>query len=419
VMREPDFVDECYADKDLSLLKKLTLVIPTYNRNYYLSRCLWYHAHFPFGEIIVADSSPEEKKVVNRETVAKVREKFGTNIRYLEYEPETEKYGGDIYRKWGDAVQHVETEYSQICTDKEFLIPTTLTECISFCDENDEYIAAFGIWYNISTDIKNHYVLSPNDIGKSHKLDVDDELERFLDPFIRPQTCAKSLLLATSKTETLKQIYEDYNNSSINDIRYGEIYLGYTGYLFGKGHCFNIKMHKIRDEIVIKEHRINSKGLLCNSLESSTTRYPSIFDYKKLNDAKMFLMNYQESIKLEIIKITKCNPEDAQSFVVDLMRTPMFGNTNNKINLKKLAMNIYAKRPILLKIWTNIPVSIQEAINTITSTCFNIPLPISTLTPISATSFAETTIIKIILEDTANHHNNDSPIIFSDKLDLN
>ena len=56
-----DFVDECYADKDLSLLKKLTLVIPTYNRNYYLSRCLWYHAHFPFGQIIVADSSPEEK----------------------------------------------------------------------------------------------------------------------------------------------------------------------------------------------------------------------------------------------------------------------------------------------------------------------------------------------------------------------
>ena len=94
--REPDFVDECYADKDLSQLQKLTLVIPTYNRNYYLSRCLWYHAHFPFGEIIVADSSPEEKKAVNRETVTKIRSLFGANIRYLEYEPETDKYGGDI-----------------------------------------------------------------------------------------------------------------------------------------------------------------------------------------------------------------------------------------------------------------------------------------------------------------------------------
>ena len=64
MVREMDFVDECYADDDLSLLNKLTLVIPTYNRIYYLSRCLWYHAHFPFGQIIVADSSPEEKKSV-------------------------------------------------------------------------------------------------------------------------------------------------------------------------------------------------------------------------------------------------------------------------------------------------------------------------------------------------------------------
>ena len=141
-VRYPDFVDECYADKDLSLLQKLTLVIPTYNRNYYLSRCLWYHAHFPFGQIIVADSSPEEKKVVNRETVEKIRSFFSANIVYLEYLPETEYYGGDIYRKWADAITHVETPYSQFCTDKEFLVPTALTKCISFLDEHRDYVTA-------------------------------------------------------------------------------------------------------------------------------------------------------------------------------------------------------------------------------------------------------------------------------------
>jgi len=64
----------------------------TYNQNYYLSRYLWYHAHFPFGEINVADSSPEKKMEVKRETVAKVWEMFGANILYQEYEPKTEKY---------------------------------------------------------------------------------------------------------------------------------------------------------------------------------------------------------------------------------------------------------------------------------------------------------------------------------------
>ena len=159
--REPDFVDEYYADKNLSQLEKLTLIIPTYNRNYYLSRCLWYHAHFPFHQIIVADSSPEEKKVVNRNTISKIQAVFGTDILYLEYTPETEQYGGDIYRKWGDAVQHVETEYSQFCTDKEFLIPTSLNECISYLFENPDYITAEGVVYQLKENLNAEYTHTP------------------------------------------------------------------------------------------------------------------------------------------------------------------------------------------------------------------------------------------------------------------
>ena len=81
-----DFVDACYDDKDLSSLEKVTVVIPTHNRNYYLSRCLWYHAHFPFGEIIVADSSNDEKRTVNRRTVTEIQQHFSTRITYLEYD---------------------------------------------------------------------------------------------------------------------------------------------------------------------------------------------------------------------------------------------------------------------------------------------------------------------------------------------
>ena len=168
MMREMDFVDEYYAEKDLSLLKKLTLVIPTYNRNYYLSRCLWYHAHFPFGEIIVADSSPEEKKIVNRETIAKVREMFGANVRYLEYEPETEKYGGDIYRKWGDAVQHVETEYTQICTDKEFLVPLTLTLCLQYLQDHPDYVVVSGKHYHLERNSYGTYFYRDNPTTDIH-----------------------------------------------------------------------------------------------------------------------------------------------------------------------------------------------------------------------------------------------------------
>ena len=144
-----DYVDECYLNSDLSLLNKLTLIIPTYNRNYYFSRCLWYHAHFPFGQIIVADSSPEDKKVVNRDTVEKIRLLFNTNILYLEYEPENEQYGGDIYQKWANAVLKVNTEYSQICTDKEFVIPSSVQSSLEYLEEHANYVCADGRYYLI------------------------------------------------------------------------------------------------------------------------------------------------------------------------------------------------------------------------------------------------------------------------------
>ena len=262
-----DFIDEYYADKDLSLLKKLTLVIPTYNRNYYLSRCLWYHAHFPFSEIIVADSSPEEKKVVNRETVQKIRDMFGANIRYLEYEPETEKYGGDIYRKWGDAVQHVETEYSQIVTDKEFLIPTTVNQCIEYLEQHHDYSSSMGIRYNLERG-KKLRSWSP------HVLSFEDEtiLERLQE--YNKVEYPDELLLSIQRTENHKISYKNIEKYNIDDIRFGECTLELQTLIFGKTKRFSDKIGKIRDITNLKKMYI-----LTNRNDSSSTRYPLFNDY--------------------------------------------------------------------------------------------------------------------------------------------
>lgn len=267
--REMDFVDECYADKDLSLLKKLTLVIPTYNRNYYLSRCLWYHAHFPFGQIIVADSSPEEKKVVNRDTVARMREMFGADILYLEYEPETERYGGDIYRKWGDAVMHVETEYSQICTDKELLIPITMIKCIEILSNNPEYVFADGYHYNIEQGQNKIYYYS---ILPSVSSDAEQSIERFFEMVNNPG-CS---LLSLFRTTHIKCIYMSYLKSEVGDLRFGELYLELLSTILGKSYFVSDSIHTYRDTIAFS----NSKNEQKNR-ESSTYRYPKIWDYPR------------------------------------------------------------------------------------------------------------------------------------------
>lgn len=267
-----DFVDEFYVGKDLSLLKKLTVVIPTYNRNYYLSRCLWYHSHFPFGEIIVADSSPEEKKIVNRETVRKLIEERGANIRYLEYQPETEKYGGDITRKWADAVQHVETEYSQICTDKEFLIPTTLCKCIAFLDEHGDYDMAAGPRYDIKQSKSGILEFFEAHPGRSLSINYPDPLARLLAFSVSKSDTFNALSLRRSHVH--KHAYNKLLESGINDLRFGELGLELLSIISSKSIFFPNEPHVSRDIVKSSSRRIKR-----STPESSATRYSLLNEY--------------------------------------------------------------------------------------------------------------------------------------------
>jgi glycosyltransferase domain-containing protein len=311
-----DFVDEYYADKDLNLLKKLTVVIPTYNRNYYLSRCLWYHSHFPFGEIIVADSSPEEKKVVNRETVRKLVEERGVNIRYLEYPPETDKYGRDIMRKWGDAVQHVETEYSQICTDKEFLIPMTLCKCIAFLDEHTNYDIATGSPYIIrpskSGDIK-YYEAFP---GRSLSIDYPDPLVRLLAFSVSLyDTRGVFNISSLRRSHVHKRTYNKLFESGIDDLRFGELGLELFSIISSESiHFPDDPPHVCRDTIKLS----SSHKIKYSTPESSNTRYPLLNEYIQSG----LYADYVDRLSLCFAREYLSSSSSAMTFkdVQDLMR---------------------------------------------------------------------------------------------------
>jgi glycosyltransferase domain-containing protein len=408
-MREPDFVDACYVDKDLSLLKKLTLVIPTYNRNYYLSRCLWYHAHFPFGEIIVADSSPEEKKVVNRETVLKVREMFGANIRYLEYEPETDKYGGDIYRKWGDAVQHVETEYSQICTDKDFLIPTTLCHSVNFLGNNPTFIASMGSKYYIrsntlSNGIENYYLfqLHPNCTSETS----DNNLDRFVHSLLHIRAWHNHLAFATTNTKRLQYIYSLLDKYDVPDLRFGEVIISYTGHLFGKYNYTPSDMHIFRDTVLLYKERCKSGSFFCNSTESSTSRYPTFDDYEE----EMVYSEFSEiytNCTFDQIKMQSLLTEDSiNRIITDILDLPLF-HPYGKLSIIGIIENRY---PSMVALWYSFPTPIKKAIGNIFLALFNISLPIKGNTIKTMNTSIEALIVARILLETRPLHDNDRPL---------
>ena len=355
MVREMDFVDECYADKDLSLLKKLTLVIPTYNRNYYLSRCLWYHAHFPFGQIIVADSSPEEKKVVNRETVAKVREMFGTDILYLEYEPETEKYGGDIYRKWADAVMHVRTEYSQICTDKEYYIPTTQCKCIEFLEANSDYDVADGKIVYISRKTRDDYTLS-NALPERREWSIDyPGIEQRLIAFLSSNDETHNLL-SIRRANMHKKIYNTLHEGGVNDLRFGEFGFEILSTIQSKSKYFPEYPYSCRD--------ICSSGTGSYSQylkNSSAARYPTFEEYKEDGVYEKKLEDLIETLAREISAKNIDTPyDDAKKISEITIITLAKMRGAEKTGVNKMLTSIISS-PIGI-LWNFIPINIKTHI---------------------------------------------------------
>ncbi|MBP3507735.1 MAG: TIGR00180 family glycosyltransferase [Lachnospiraceae bacterium] len=273
-----DCVYETYEGKDLSQLQKVTLVIPTHNRNYYLSRCLWYHAHFPFAEIIVADSSDESKRRVNHQTISEIQQMFSTKITYLEYDFPAEEYGGEIYRKWGDAVSRVETEFSLSCTDKEFLIPMTIAKSVMFLDEHPDYSIADGRYYMM----KAMNLVLPWQGVNTLELTSNDVLQRLNGLLNSNVPIGTQFALQRSKIH--KSIFSNMDTYNLYDLRFGETEIELFPILYGK-------LMRCPDAMSLRDITQNIKmtgfnrGTIVKS-ESSYLRYPWISDYPKVRYEK-------------------------------------------------------------------------------------------------------------------------------------
>lgn len=121
-----------------------TVLIITYNRPNHLKRALSYYCRgaisFP---IVVADSSSEEIKKLNKQTVALLNSSY---ILYLD------KYSSDINpaTKIVDVLKHVDTEYCVLCADDDFISSIGIYEAVTFLAQSPNYVSAYGnyVWFS-------------------------------------------------------------------------------------------------------------------------------------------------------------------------------------------------------------------------------------------------------------------------------
>ena len=116
-----------------------TVVIPTYNRPNHLKRILsYYHQYGKDLPVLIADSSSEENKRLNRETVTSFNDSCFT---YLDkYDP-----SANHVNKIFDALEHVNSKYCVLCADDDFVTPNGIRESTDFLDLNPGFTAAHGV----------------------------------------------------------------------------------------------------------------------------------------------------------------------------------------------------------------------------------------------------------------------------------
>ena len=128
-------------------MAKATIIIPTYNRSGYLQRTLdYYHKYGNDFDIVVADSSSNDNKKLNRKIIPSFP---NLKIQYIDkYSEKT-----DPYHKFADMVNYAKEKYCVFCGDDDFVVPNGINQSVDFLEKNPEFTVAHG--YYIGFHLKN------------------------------------------------------------------------------------------------------------------------------------------------------------------------------------------------------------------------------------------------------------------------
>ena len=204
-----------------------TIVIPIYNRPDCLERILAYYEKY-IGErysIIVADSSLDKNKKINKEIVS-ARQK--QRILYIDTYP-TEI---NPFHKIADAVNYVESKYCVICADDDFIIPNGIEKAIEFLERNTDFTTAHGAY--ISFFLKNSGKAQPQFIWQPiypySSIVSDSAKERLIKHFA--DYC--QTMYAVHRTEFLQMIYRELLESKVDPLLFGELLPDMLTLIYGK-----------------------------------------------------------------------------------------------------------------------------------------------------------------------------------------
>lgn len=220
--------------------KKVTIVIPTHNRQNYLNRVLEYYSDAN-STIIIADSSE-----------SKYSGKLPLQTQYFHY-PQM-----PLVKKLMKATSLVTTPYLLICADDDFIILETIFKCIDFLEMHNDFSSAQGKYLSFS-NLHGYIFFEPyyvNNYNMSvHSDDISSRLVEQFSPYMH-------LSYAVFRTKDITLAYQNFYTYTIQDYNLLELSIALHAAIIGK--------HKILNNLYsVRESIFGSSSSSCNNLHTS------------------------------------------------------------------------------------------------------------------------------------------------------
>ena len=144
----------------------LTYLIPTHNRSGFLRRLLHFMKQTSCrDEILIVDSSEPEALSENREIVALFSNHLSINHTF---------YPLDVIPKCRQALESVNTAFTVMCADDDFLIPDAVAQCRAFIAHSPEYSCAQGTLVSMCNAKNNKCYVTPG-----YNIEHQNPVDRF------------------------------------------------------------------------------------------------------------------------------------------------------------------------------------------------------------------------------------------------
>jgi glycosyltransferase domain-containing protein len=295
------------------MLDKVTIVIPTKNRHTYLERIIDYYSNSGIN-IFVADA-----------TKKKYEKELPGNVTYYHY-PEVH-----YCTKLNDVLKKVNTPYSLLCADDDFIIPNAINACVDFLNENPDYNSAQG-HYVLFYQSKNKLFYSP---GYLSTVGYDFNEAKASDRIKKFDNVSIQFYYSVHKTNSLKEVFS-FADSKLYNLNIVEVLIGLNTLISGK--------HKVLQLFYsMRETLYGSAGGSAPGLNVFST----LPEYKEQYNAF-----FSEVVRLLCVK-ENLSVEEASAILSQSIKDHIEYRYNNKFSLKKLIISLGKK---------NIPLNIRKRI---------------------------------------------------------